>query len=271
MQRVADGPAGFTYSSKLTTTTSGTPAADDFSYYIQYIEGNNVADLEFGTSDAKTVTVSFYVKSSLTGTFGGALKNGSVNRAYPFSYTISSADTWEYKSVTIDGDTAGTWAVDHTIGMSLAFDTGSGSNNKGTAGAWAATADIGVTSGVNLVATASATWQITGVQLEVGEKATPFEHRNYGEELASCQRYYELLRAGGGMYWGSGNVCGSATYKVQKRTTPSSVATNSIHYEYPSSSTWNAFTISVWGFGIQRSAAGTFVIVDATWNVDAEL
>lgn len=191
VQRVADGPTGFSYSSKLTTTTSGTPAAGDLSYYAHYIEGNNVADLVFGTANAKTITVSFYVKSSLTGTFGGALKNAVPNRAYPFSYTITSANTWEYKTVTIAGDTTGTWATDATIGLNLAFDTGSGSNNKGTAGAWAATADLGVTGGVNLVESASATWQITGVQLETGTNATPFEYRSYGDELSRCERYFQ--------------------------------------------------------------------------------
>lgn len=232
VQRVADGPVGFTYSSKLTTTTSGTPAAGDFSYYIQYFEGNNVADLEFGTADAKTVTVSFYVKSSLTGTFGGALKNATPNRAYPFSYTISSANTWEYKTVTIAGDTTGTWATDNTIGMSLAFDTGSGSNNKGTAGAWAATTDLGVTGGVNLVETASATWQITGVQLEVGEKATPFEHRSYGDELARCQRYYykssnEYRQSGYSYGANSSNdgMCVPYSWPVTMRANPSASIT----------------------------------------------
>ena len=221
VQRVADGPTGFSYSSKLTTTTSGTPASGDFSYYAHYIEGNNVADLAFGTANAKTITVSFYVKSSLTGTFGGALKNAVPNRAYPFSYTITSANTWEYKTITIAGDTAGTWATDATTGLNLAFDTGSGSNNKGTAGAWAATTDLGVTGGVNLVESASATWQITGVQLEVGSKATPFEHRSYGDELARCQRYYEVH----GVQLdtaqnSSGTGYGTWYFKQTKRDTP---------------------------------------------------
>ena len=191
VQQVADAPTGFVNSSKLTTTTAGTPAAGDFSYYLQYIEGLNVADLNFGTASALTVTLSFWVKSSLTGTFGGTLKNGAVNRAYPFSYTINSAGTWEYKTVTIPGDTTGTWLTTNGIGMTVAFDTGSGANNKGTAGAWNATSNIGVTGGVNLVATAAATWQITGVQLEAGTVATPFERIDYGRELMMCQRYYE--------------------------------------------------------------------------------
>jgi hypothetical protein len=190
VQRVADAPAGFTFSSRLTTTTAGTPAAGDFSYYGQYIEGFNIADLAFGTASAATVTISFWVKSSLTGTFSGTLKNGSNNRAYPFTYAISVVNTWEYKTVTIPGDTTGTWATDNGYGMTLFFDTGSGSNNKGTAGAWNSTANVGVTGAINLVATAAATWQITGVQLERGSNATSFEFRDYGRELIMCQRYY---------------------------------------------------------------------------------
>ena len=197
VQRVADAPAGFVNSSKLTTTTSGTPAAGDFSYYGQYIEGFNVSDLAWGTASAKAITVSFWVKSSLNGAFGGAVKNNDVNRAYPFSYSISSANTWEYKTVTIPGDTAGTWLTDSGIGMILFFDTGSGTNNKGTAGAWNSTTNVGVTGSVNLVATASATWQITGVQLEAGSVATPFERRSYGQELALCQRYAYVIRGQG--------------------------------------------------------------------------
>jgi hypothetical protein len=195
-QQVTDAPPGFTFSAKLTTTTVGTPAAADFSYFGQYIEGFNVADFAFGTASATTVTISFWVKSSLTGTFGGALRNGLNNRAYPFTYAISAANTWEYKTVTIPGDTTGTWANTNGRGMILLFDTGSGSNNKGTAGAWNATSNIGATGGTNLVATAGATWQITGVQLEAGTVATPFEHRSFGQELALCQRYAQVYTGG---------------------------------------------------------------------------
>jgi len=196
VQRVADAPPGFTHSAKLMTTTAGTPAAGDFSYFGQYIEGFTGSDLAFGTAAAKTVTVSFWVKSSLTGAFGGALKNGAVNRAYPFTYTINSANTWEYKSVTIAGDTTGTWATDNTVGVSLFFDTGSGANNKATAGAWGSTTALGAPGVVNLVETAAATWNVTGIQLEVGSTATPFEHRPYGLELALCQRYFYKLFPG---------------------------------------------------------------------------
>lgn len=277
VQRVADGPVGFTYSSKLTTTTAGSPAAGDFSYYTQYIEGYTVADLEFGTADAKTVTVSFYVKSSLTGTFGGALKNGAVNRAYPFSYTISSANTWEYKTVTIAGDTTGTWATDNTIGMNISFDTGSGSNNKGTAGAWAASAALGVTGGVNLVETASATWQITGVQLEVGEKATPFEHRSYGDELARCQRYYEKMPSGGIIYmahnanYNYGRYAhANVLFKTSKRASPTVTftTTGNTSTAISSSSSGNA---SEFGFIVQGLAQADDAYRVSAFTANSEL
>ena len=191
VQQVTDAPTGFVNSSKLTTTTSGTPAAGDFSYYRQYIEGTNIADLGWGAAGALTITLSFWVKSSLTGTFGGALTNNAGNRFYVFSYVINSANTWEYKTVTISGDTTGTWLTTTGRGITVSWDTGSGSTNKTTAGSWGTTVAVGVTDGVNLVATASATWQITGVQFETGSTATPFERRPYTTELQLCQRYFE--------------------------------------------------------------------------------
>jgi hypothetical protein len=195
VQRVEDAPPGFTFSAKLTTTTAGTPAAADFSYFGQYIEGFNVADFAFGTASATTVTISFWVKSSLTGTFGGSIRNGSNNRAYPFSFSINAVNTWEFKTVTVPGDVTGVWGKDNSFGLTLVFDTGSGANNKGTAGAWNSTANIGVTGGTNLVATAGATINITGVQLEKGSTATSFDVRPYGTELQLCQRYCRTLPA----------------------------------------------------------------------------
>jgi hypothetical protein len=191
VQQVADAPAGFKFSSKLTVTTSASPAAGDFSYYGQYIEGSNVQHLNFGLSSALTQTLSFWIKSSLTGSFSGALRNGAATRAYPFSFTIINAATWEYKTVVIPGDQTGTWATDNTIGAALFIDTGSGSTNRGTAGAWAASANTGVTSAISLVATAAATMNLTGVQLEVGSIATPFERRPIGFELSLAQRYFQ--------------------------------------------------------------------------------
>jgi hypothetical protein len=192
-QQDSSAPVGFIKSTKVTVTSSGTPGATDVSVYSQQIEGTNVADLGFGTANAKTVTVSFWVRSSLTGTFSGGLRNSANDRLYPFTYSISSADTWEYKTATIPGDTSGTWLTDTGIGIRVLFDLGSGSDRRATAGAWSSIASgTGATGSVSLVETNGATFYITGVQLEVGSVATPFERRPYGTELALCQRYFQL-------------------------------------------------------------------------------
>jgi hypothetical protein len=182
--------AGFVNSLLITTTTSGTAGAGEGIGFQQRIEGFNVANLMWGTANAKTVTLSFWVRSSLTGTFSGSLVNSSFNRSYPYTFTISSANTWEQKTVTVAGDTSGTWLTDNGTGIRVYWDMGSGTSLKGTANAWASAGYVGATGAVNVVGTSGATFYITGVQLEVGDTATPFEHRSYGDELARCQRYY---------------------------------------------------------------------------------
>ena len=187
----ANTAAGFASSLKVTSSSAYTVGASEQFSILQVIEGFNTADLDFGKSTAKTVTLSFWVRSSLTGTFGGALFNAAANRSYPYSYTISAANTWEQKSVTIAGDTTGTW-VGATNGASLyvAFSLGSGSTLSGTAGAWAGSLYFSATGATSVVGTSGATWYVTGVQLEEGSQPTPFEYRQYGTELALCQRYY---------------------------------------------------------------------------------
>jgi hypothetical protein len=183
-------PAGFTNYLGITTTTAYSILSSDFFFTTQRIEGFNVADLGWGTANAKTVTLSFWVRSSLTGTFGGSLQNSANNRSYPFSYTISAADTWEQKSITIAGDTTGTWLTTNGIGIKLQFGLGCGADKSGTAGAWAGSDFRSATGAVSVVGTSSATFYITGVQLEVGTQATSFEYRQFGTELNLCQRYY---------------------------------------------------------------------------------
>jgi hypothetical protein len=193
-QQDSSAPAGFVNSVKITTTTAdATLTTTQQLVCSQNIEGFNVADLGFGTASAKTVTVSFWVRSSLTGTFAGSLRNSTPNRSYPFTYTISSADTWEYKSVTIAGDTTGTWLTTNNLGMRCTFSLGSGPDRSGTAGAWVGANYASVTGAVSVIGTLNATWYITGVQLEVGSVATPFERRPFGAELALCQRYYQKV------------------------------------------------------------------------------
>jgi hypothetical protein len=184
-------PAGFTNYLGITVGASAnvTVGTSDYFDVTQAIEGFNVADLDFGKSTAKTITFSFWVRSSLTGTFGGSIRNGSAARSYPFTYTISSTNTWEQKTITVVGDTSGTWLTTNGIGLSLCFSLGMGSTYSGTAGAWATANYASATGSTNLISTNSATFYITGVQLEQNTSATPFERRLYNQELANCQRY----------------------------------------------------------------------------------
>jgi hypothetical protein len=184
-------PVGFTKYLGVTSSSAYSVISSDYFGVLHRIEGQNVADLEWGTANAKTVTLSFWVRSSLTGTFGGSISNSAYNRVYPFSYSVSSANTWTSISVTIPGDTSGTWLTTNGIGMEIVFGLGAGSTYSGTSGAWAAGWVNQPTSTVSVVGTNGATWYITGVQLEVGSVATPFERRDYGRELILCQRYYE--------------------------------------------------------------------------------
>jgi hypothetical protein len=182
-------PAGFSNYLGFTSSSSYSVLTGDTFLFNHSIEGYNIADLDWGTANAKTVTLSFWVRSSLTGTFGGALSNDPA-RSYAFSYTISAANTWEQKAITIVGDQSGTWNKTNSLGVVVRFGLGSGATYSGTAGAWTAGNLVQPTGTVSVVGTNGATFYITGVQLEVGSTATPFERRLYGQELANCQRYF---------------------------------------------------------------------------------
>lgn len=230
MQRVSEAPAGFTNSLKFTTTTADASLSATQRATLQHrIEGFNASDLGWGTASAQPVTISFWVRSSLTGSFGGAVQNESVNRAYPFAYTISAANTWEQKTVTITGETTGTWSSDNTSWGRIVFGLGVGSTYSGTAGAWVAGDLNSTTSAVSVIGTLNATWQITGVQLEAGSVATPFERRSYGQELALCQRYFCKPLGGGASGYGRSHGYDLATSRgplylplpVQMRSSPS--------------------------------------------------
>jgi hypothetical protein len=191
-------PAGFTKYLGLTSNGSYSVGSTDAFGVKQRVEGYNVADLGWGTANAKTVTLSFWVYSSSAGTFGGTLFNVSANRFYIYSYTINSTATWEYKTVTIPGDTTGTWNATNDVGIEVYFSIGAGSGRATTPGSWGSTLYVAPTGQTSIVgAGTGAYWYITGVQLEVGTKATPYEMQIYSDQLAQCQRYYETSFANG--------------------------------------------------------------------------
>ena len=218
-------PTGFSnYMGFTVASAVGSLGATDNFMFSQRVEGFNFADFGWGTSAAQAVTLSFWVRSSLTGTFGGSFMNNAENRSYPFTFTISAANTWEQKTVTVAGDTSGTWVgATNGVGLKLWFGLGLGSTYSGTAGSWASATYFSATGATSVVGTNGATFYITGVQLEKGSVATPFEFRQYGQELALCQRYYERIVSGGSLY--VARVSGVQTYwignyKASKRAVP---------------------------------------------------
>jgi hypothetical protein len=218
-------PVGFINYAGITSLSAYSVVSSDIFSFAQAVEGLNVTDLGWGTANAKTVTISFWVRSSLTGTFSVTLSNASQARSYPATYTISAANTWEYKTITVAGDTSGTWLTTNGIGVWLFFNLGSGSTFSATANAWGAGEIYAATGATSVVGTNGATFYITGVQLEVGSTATSFDYRPYGTELALCQRYYEIGRSWAGGRTSDGTAMMSANFKSTKRATPTMVYT----------------------------------------------
>ena len=267
-----DGPTGqFTKCLKYNVTTADASiTASQFGMVRQMIEGYNIIDLGFGTASAQSVTISFWVKSSLTGSHGAALNNGNEDRSYPFAYTISVANTWEYKTVTIPGDTSGTWDTDNTAGMIITFGMGTGSTYEGTADAWQAGNKFQPTSTVANIGTIS-NWNVTGVQLEANTTATPFENLQYGQQYTLCQRYYQTLLDCNQSYVNAGmHVGGRCQFNTEMRANPTITSTvlesgnvnNSYIYHKQSS---NSF-----GYYHSASAAGNFFWY-TDFVMDAEL
>jgi len=221
VQQDSDSPTGFIESSKITVTTADSSiGSSDFYHFRQTIEGYNFSSLGYGASDAKTMTISFYVKSSVTGVYNVLFRNNAGNRGYLTTYTINSANTWERKTITVEGDVTGTWPTDNTGSLIISYSFGG--NATATTNQWGTAIDEKSSGTVDLIATLNATWQITGVQLELGEQATPFEHRSYGDELARCQRYYYENPAFTGVGLGSSAIArATATHPTSMRASPS--------------------------------------------------
>ena len=214
-------PAGYTNYLGITSLSAYSVTSTDVFEVRQNIEGLNIADLGYGAAGAATVTLSFWVRSSLTGTFGGALQNSAYNYTYPFTFTISSANTWEQKTITVVGPTSGTWLTTNGNGLRVVFGLGVGTTYSGTAGFWAGTEYHSVTGAISVVGTNGATFYITGVQLEKGSTATSFDYRPYGTELQLAQRYFLLGGAGAAGRWNSATAPNVAYgFPVEMRASP---------------------------------------------------
>jgi hypothetical protein len=217
--QIADAPSGYTYSLKVTKTNT---TQSTYAFLVQYIEGLNAVDLAFGTATASTVTLSFWVKSSITGNFAASLTNSAENRGYAALYAVNSANTWEQKSITIAGDTSGTWLKTNGKGISVQFNFGAAAGANAP-NAWVALNNLAPTGSVNLGTTNNSTFYITGVQLEAGTTASPFEYRSYGTELVLCQRYYEETNNNRSVEFqiqALTNGLMSTRFLVRKRTSP---------------------------------------------------
>jgi hypothetical protein len=261
-QQDSSAPTGFNNSLKFTTTSADSSlSAAQTCRMQQHIEGFNIADLGWGTANAKTVTLSFWVRSSLTGTFAGGLRNYDANRGYPFNYTISAANTWEYKTITIAGDTTGTWNTTNSGGIAVIFDLGSGSNYQSTVNTWGAGNYFSTSGATSVIGTNGATWYLTGAQLEQNTTATPFEWIPYGTELALCQRYYFTQGLISGLHYGVSAIQASnlqvtvTQFPQQMRATPTFT-----------SSSASTFTCNVGGTGSVVSA-DVLTQYTASWYV----
>jgi hypothetical protein len=285
-------PAGFSKYLGITSSAATSVGASDYFFSTQRIEGFNTADLAWGTANAATVTLSFRVYSSLTGTFGGALQNANQTRSYPFTYSVPVANTWTTISVTVTGDTSGTWVgATNGVGLVVCFGLGMGSTYSGTAGAWAGAEYYSATGAVSVVGTSGATFYITGVQLEKGSTATSFDFRAYSTELAMCQRYYQTSAINVpdtncgffGVVYGGGSTqaYGNASFKTLMRATATVTlydggTAGNVAQTGIGGSAATAGNINAYGFSVVNKTSGNFnttagYIIISGFTASAEL
>ena len=275
MENVSDAPEGFGRSTKVTVTTADTSiGATQYSTIAQRIEAQNLLQLKYGTSSAQDVTVSFWVKSSTTDAFAVSIEHGETAAYISQTLTINAANTWEYKTFTFVGNTSTAINTDNGTGLYLYFMLAAGSTyNTGASSSWSGVGALGGGVDNAWIGTTNATFQITGVQLEVGDTATPFEHRSYGQELALCQRYYEKWSGSKAMHPQYSSEAAGAyaaarelwnDFKVEKRANPS-VTVSGTHSP-------SAVNASIYGLGAQASeASSTASVRISAWTADAEL
>jgi hypothetical protein len=263
-QQSSTAPTGFVNSLLVTSSSAYSVGSGEIFEVRQFVEGYNTADLMWGTANAQTVTLSFWVRSSLTGTFGGAIRNSASDRSYVFSYSISSANTYEYKTITIAGDTSATWLTTNGRGIGVFFSLGAGSTALKAAGSWGAGEYEGVTGQTNLVGTSGATFYITGVQLEAGSSASSFAHENYSDTLQKCYRYaYSTFPIGTAWATAAGRAgdlefisSGTSSRIYVNYVFPTTMrATPTVTYYNPTNNNTNFYN---WSNATDASAAGSF-------------
>ena len=277
----ADAPDGFALSTKITTTTAETTiAADEYASFTQRMEGLDLQGLGFGTSAAQNLTLSFWVKSSITGTFAINMYQPDGSYVIGSTYTINSANTWEYKTITLDGNTLGSIVNDSTEGLRVTFTLAAGSDWTSTDNtSWGSYANgkwsYGQTQN-GLITTLNATWQITGVQLEVGSEATPFEHRSYGDELARCQRYYYQVDNGtqNGKFYAAQYTASYKMFHFPFPTTMRATPTSTLPISSGALTEWNPTKDSVLAYITSNTSdTGTYHVPSSgnSAKFDAEL
>lgn len=267
----SDVPPGFSHAMKTTNTTAGASAAGDVIALQHVIEGLNIADLDWGKATAKPITLSFWAKSTIAGTYAVSARNGATNRSYVAHYTLP-ANTWTYVSLTITGETSGVWNINTAAGITLNWDLGMGSTfNTATIGSWISGSNVfGSTTSVKLSNTAGAIFRLSGVQVEVGTVATPYEWRSYTQELFLCQRYYQVVKGGMGGYTGAGtSLFTQGLFSPIMRATPSVVVSAQTNTN-TTAANMSALDSATWQFSATGSALSGF-IASATGAYSADI